>query len=164
MRANAKIARTRWVESMRQAVRRSLWTWAALFLLTGLPGPSFGASADAPPSAPIQQLRIYEIFEHNKTAFHDRFRDHALRISHKYDFNVVAMWETKLAGRTEFAYLLQWSDEKTMAERWARFLADPEWIEIKRQTSAQHGRLVGEIQDRVLRLTDYSPRFRPERP
>ena len=25
----------------------------------------------------IHQLRIYEIFEHNKAAFHDRFRDHA---------------------------------------------------------------------------------------
>jgi hypothetical protein len=25
----------------------------------------------------IHQLRIYEIFEHNKAAFHTRFRDHA---------------------------------------------------------------------------------------
>ena len=28
----------------------------------------------------IHQLRIYEIFEHNKAAFHQRFRDHAARI------------------------------------------------------------------------------------
>jgi hypothetical protein len=28
----------------------------------------------------IQQLRIYEIFENNKAAFHARFRDHAARI------------------------------------------------------------------------------------
>jgi hypothetical protein len=28
----------------------------------------------------IHQLRIYEIFEPNKAAFHARFRDHAARI------------------------------------------------------------------------------------
>ncbi|MFK4382089.1 hypothetical protein ACVWYQ_001784 [Bradyrhizobium sp. USDA 3397] len=28
----------------------------------------------------IQQLRIYEIFEKNKAAFHARFCDHAARI------------------------------------------------------------------------------------
>ncbi len=28
----------------------------------------------------IHQLRIYEIFEHNKAAFHERFTRHALRI------------------------------------------------------------------------------------
>jgi hypothetical protein len=28
----------------------------------------------------IHQLRIYEIFENNKDAFHARFRDHAARI------------------------------------------------------------------------------------
>lgn len=27
----------------------------------------------------IHQLRIYEIFENNKAAFHERFRDHADR-------------------------------------------------------------------------------------
>ena len=54
----------------------------------------------------IQQLRIYEIFEKNKAAFHARFRDHAARIMRtKYGFQIVAMWETKLGDRTEFAYL-----------------------------------------------------------
>jgi len=31
----------------------------------------------------IHQLRIYEIFDANKKAFHDRFRDHAMRIMAK---------------------------------------------------------------------------------
>jgi len=128
-------------------------------LLAAPPGLASSTPATPALSASVQQLRIYEIFEHNKAAFHERFRDHAMRISRKYDFTIVAMWETKLAGRTEFAYLLQWPDEKTMADRWARFLADSEWIEIKRQTAGRHGRLVGEIQDRVLHLTDYSPRL-----
>jgi hypothetical protein len=37
----------------------------------------------------IHQLRIYEIFDSNKKAFHDRFRDHAMRVMAKYDFKIV---------------------------------------------------------------------------
>jgi len=55
----------------------------------------------------IHQLRIYEIFENNKSAFHARFRDHAARTMQvRYGFRIVAMWETKFEARTEFVYLL----------------------------------------------------------
>ena len=43
-----------------------------------------------------------------------------------------------------------------MRDAWQRFLADEEWREIKRRTAAEHGDLVGEIEDRVLVETDYS--------
>ncbi|HSL29515.1 MAG TPA: NIPSNAP family protein [Anaerolineales bacterium] len=105
----------------------------------------------------IHQLRIYEIFEHNKAAFHARFRDHAARIMNTYDFHILAMWEAKTERRTEFVYLLEWPDEPSMRDAWAQFMADQEWKEIKRVTSAQHGDLVGEIEERVLHETDYSP-------
>jgi len=36
-------------------------------------------------------------------------------------------------------------------------MADAEWSEIKRVTSAEHGVMVGEIEDRVLQAVDYSP-------
>jgi hypothetical protein len=108
-------------------------------------------------AAPVHQLRIYEIFDTNKQAFHDRFRDHAMRIMKKYDFNIVAQWEAKNGGRTEFVYLLEWPDEPTMKDRWAKFMADKEWADIKKETAAKHGKLVGEIQDRTLNLTPYSP-------
>jgi heme-degrading monooxygenase HmoA len=111
----------------------------------------------------IHQLRIYEIFEHNKTAFHNRFRDHAARIMQTYGFNIIAMWEAKTDRGTEFVYLLAWQDQETMRSAWSRFMADEEWKDIKRITSAQHGDLVGEIEDRVLILTDYSPAFTADR-
>ena len=118
---------------------------------------SLVSARDVNPDQPVHQLRIYEIFEHNKQAFHERFRDHAMRIMAKYDFRIVAMWEAKGPERTEFVYLLEWPDERTLKDRWAKFMADEEWAEIKRRTGAQHGKLVGEIQDRTLRLTGYSP-------
>ena len=105
----------------------------------------------------IQQLRIYEIFEKNKAAFHARFRDHAARIMRtRYGFRIVAMWETKFDDRTEFAYLLEWPDETTKTAAWSAFMADTEWSEIKRVTHAEHGLMVGQIEDRLLVATDYS--------
>jgi hypothetical protein len=74
-----------------------------------------------------------------------------------YGFHIIAMWETQSDGRTEFVYLLRWPDEPTMRSAWARFMADEEWKEIKRVTGAQHGDLVGAIEDRVLAPTSYSP-------
>ena len=106
----------------------------------------------------IHQLRIYEIFDGNKKAFHDRFRDHAMRIMAKYDFKIIATWESKKDNRTEFVYLLEWPDKETMTDRWEKFLHDQEWIKIKKETGEVYGPLVGEIQDRTLYLTDYSPR------
>ncbi|WP_439499643.1 NIPSNAP family protein [Bosea sp. (in: a-proteobacteria)] len=105
----------------------------------------------------IEQLRIYEIFEGNKAAFHDRFRDHAARIMKRYGFDIAAMWEAKGESRTEFVYVLRWPSEQAMRESWAQFMQDAEWSQIKDRTAAEHGRLVGAIEDRALRRTSYSP-------
>ncbi|WP_343225745.1 NIPSNAP family protein [Lysobacter sp. BMK333-48F3] len=132
---------------------RALGALAALCLLATL---ARAADPPKPAAAPIQQLRIYEIFEDTKPQFHARFRDHATRIMQRYDFRIVAMWETRQEQRTEFAYLLEWPDEATMQDRWAQFMADEEWTRIKRETRGQ-GRMVGQIQDRTLRVVEYSP-------
>ena len=105
----------------------------------------------------VHQLRIYEIFEQNKAAFQDRFRDHAARIMRTYGFEIIAMWEAQTDTRTEFVYIVAWPDVPTMRSAWDRFRADEEWKEIKRVTSAQHGDLVGAIEDRVLVPTSYAP-------
>jgi hypothetical protein len=130
-------------------------------LAAGVPGLAVAAPSDSP--AVVHQLRIYEIFEGNKRQFHERFRDHAMRIMARYDFEIVAMWEAKGEDGPEFVYLLKWPDEATMKDRWENFMADEEWAEIKRVTGAKHGDLVGEIEDRTLRLTEYSPKGAAER-
>src|SRR3546814_13686242 len=104
----------------------------------------------------IHQLRICESFEPSKAAFHARFRDHAARLMRGHGFDIRAMWETATGTRTEFVYILAWPDEATMRQRWAGFMADPEWNRVKQEPGAD-GPLVGAIEDRVLRLVDYSP-------
>src|SRR5262245_40757857 len=105
----------------------------------------------------IHQLRIYEIFDESQAAFHARFRDHTARLMRQYGFDIVSMWEAATERRREFVYLLAWPDETTKRDAWARFMADDEWKEIKRLTSAEHGQLVGAIEDRTLVPTSYSP-------
>ena len=68
----------------------------------------------------------------------------------RYGFDILAMWEARTERRTEFVYMLTWPDETAKRAAWAQFMADGEWSEIKRVTSAQHGDLVGAIEDRVL--------------
>src|SRR5437899_3351568 len=107
----------------------------------------------------IHQLRIYEIFEQNKAAFHDRFRDHAARIMKSYGFDIIATWESKTNDRTEFVYLLAWPDEQTMRQAWEQFRANEEWNEIKRVTRASMANWLAQLRiafssrrNRVLRF------------
>jgi hypothetical protein len=116
------------------------------------------ATINRPPSSPVHQLRIYQIFDSNKKAFHARFRDHAMRIMARYNFNIVATWESHHGERAEFVYLLEWQDKETMKNQWEKFMADKEWADIKKATGEANGPLVGEIEDKTLELTDYSPR------
>jgi hypothetical protein len=129
-----------------------------VLLMVGVSVPQRSLTSAGEPQKVIHQLRIYEIFDSNKKAFHDRFRDHAMRIMAKYDFKIIATWESKRDNRTEFIYLLEWPDKQTMTDRWEKFLRDQEWIQIKKETGEINGPLVGEIHDRTLYLTDYSPR------
>lgn len=112
-------------------------------------------------AAAVHQLRVYELHAPNKTAFHERFRDHAVRIMKRHGFSIVSMWEAAGPQKTEFVYLLEWPDEAAMKAAWDGFMADPEWAQIKKDTAAQHGRFVLSIEDRTLRLTDYSPAPNP---
>ncbi|HEU5090968.1 MAG TPA: NIPSNAP family protein [Roseiflexaceae bacterium] len=98
----------------------------------------------------IQQLRIYEMYEHNQDALVARFRDHTVRIMARYGFRIINIWTTRTDSGPELVYLLEWPDEETLKRAWAGFRADQEWAEIKRRTTAEHGDMVGRIEDRVL--------------
>lgn len=106
----------------------------------------------------IHQLRTYEIFDHNKDAFHRRFEQHAWRIMKSYGFEVVAFWESANEnGQPLFVYLLSWPGHEIKDQAWAAFMADQEWKDIKAVSGAEHGQLVGAIRDEMLVPTAYSP-------
>lgn len=117
-----------------------------------------------PSSSPeIQQLRLYEINRGNREAFHRRFRDQALPIMRRHGFKIVDMWESDTGERLEFAYVLVWPDRATMELSWNEFLANEQWVEIKRRTAAESGELVREvIRSQPLIRVSYSPACSPK--
>lgn len=105
----------------------------------------------------INQLRVYEVPKGNKQPFLDRFRDHAARImTGRYGFRIQAMWTSETEDALKFVYLLAWTDQAEMEERWSAFMADQEWKDIKADTAAKHGDFVLGIDEMVLHATDFS--------
>src|SRR5260370_27303081 len=92
------------------------------------------ATINRPPSSPVHQLRIYQIFDSNKKAFHARFRDHAMRIMARYNFNIVATWESHHGERAEFVYLLEGQDKEKIKNKCEKVIADNTWADIKNPT------------------------------
>jgi hypothetical protein len=106
----------------------------------------------------IHQLRIYEIDPTMRVAFHERFRDHAVRIMESNEFRILAMWESETDDRLEFVYLLEWPDQVTLERQWERFMADQSWSRIKDEVrAASGGEPVLNVTSRVLELVRYPP-------
>lgn len=123
---------------------------------------SLAVAAEAHPACrgngdSLQQLRIYEIDRGNSGDFHARFRDHALRIMARHGFHVTDIWESDRGDTLELVYLLSWPDRATMDAAWEGFLADAEWVDIKRRIRPESGVLVREVTGRPLVRLSYSP-------
>jgi heme-degrading monooxygenase HmoA len=106
----------------------------------------------------VYQLRIYKLHPGNELHFHDRFSQQCMPIMRRYGFDIVFTSQSGEPNHEEFVYLLRWKDRDTQATAWKNFMADPEWIGIKKTTSAQWGDLVGDVQDRSLDMLPYTPK------
>ncbi|MDD1685473.1 NIPSNAP family protein [Methanoregula sp.] len=107
----------------------------------------------------VYQIRIYEVAPDKKEVFHNRFRNHAMRIMKRYGFEFVALWESTSVVDFEFIYILRWPDVATMDRQWKAFLADEEWIAIKKETVAETGEPVLKVTGRVMSEMGYGPGF-----
>lgn len=105
----------------------------------------------------MYQLRIYEVNPEKRDAFHKRFENDAMRIMKKYNFNIIAMWESTSSSGLELIYLLEWPDSQTMETQWKTFLADQEWIAIKQKMDREIGEPVLKATSRTLDPVKYSP-------
>src|SRR5262245_8473580 len=108
----------------------------------------------------LQQLRIYELNRANRDHFHQRFRDDALRIMKRHGFDVRDIWESDTGEKLQFVYVLDWPDRETMDNSWKAFLADAEWIAIKKRTAEKYGDLVREANGQPLVRLSFSPACR----
>lgn len=116
-----------------------------------------GSAVCAVAQSPVYQLRIYKLHPGNEAHFHDRFRDQCVPIMKRYGFDIVFVSQSGASGHAEFVYLLRWKDRAMQVEAWRKFLADEQWIEIKKSSTAKFGDLVDEVQDRTLDMLPYTP-------
>ena len=77
-------------------------------------------------------------------------------IMNRYGFDIVLTSQSGEPNHEEFVYLLRWKDRNTQITAWKNFLADPDWIRIKKETTAQWGDLVDDVQDRSLDMLPYT--------
>jgi hypothetical protein len=104
-----------------------------------------GISIGSYAQSPVYQLRIYKLHPGNEAHFHDRFRDQCMPIMKRFGFDIVFTSQSGPAGHAEFVYLLRWKDRPTQISAWKAFLADPEWIAVKKETTAKFGDLVDDV-------------------
>jgi hypothetical protein len=106
----------------------------------------------------MYQLRIYKIHPGNEQHFHERFSEQCMPIMLRYGFDIVFTSQSGETGHEEFVYLLRRKNRDTQVSAWKSFLANPEWIRIKKATAAKWGDLVDDIQDRSLDMLPYTPK------
>jgi heme-degrading monooxygenase HmoA len=106
----------------------------------------------------VYQLRIYKVHPGNEQHFHERFSAQCMPIMQRYGFDIVFTSQSGDTDHEEFVYLLRWKNRDTQVSAWKSFLADPEWIRIKKATAAKWGDLVDDVQDRSLDMLPYTPK------
>lgn len=87
---------------------------------------------------------------------HSRFEDVTVRVWQNHGIEPVGFWNAAIGASNELHYLLRWVDMADREQRWANFLADPEWIDGFKKSEAS-GPLVSRIQNQLWSPTAYSP-------
>lgn len=105
----------------------------------------------------IYELRTYEIPNHVRKAFHERFEKHAMPIMKRCGFNVIGVWDEVIGHQQKFHYLTAWKDLNERMDCWDKLNKDEEWAKIKKQYNDKYGELVSQNYTKILKPTSYSP-------
>ncbi len=87
------------------------------------------------------------------------FRDHSVALFKKHGFEVIGYWvpEDPPRSRNTFVYMLAFPDRATAKSRWEAFHKDPEWLKVRADFEAKHGKIVDTIESIFVTPTDFSP-------
>lgn len=87
------------------------------------------------------------------------FREHSLGLFKKHGFEAIGFWvpQDPPASQTTFVYMLVFPDRETAKAKWAAFHSDPEWLKVRAEFEAKHGRIVDKIESQFVSPVDFSP-------
>lgn len=99
----------------------------------------------------IYEERVYATVPGRMPALVKRFKDHTFRIFEKHGMEVVFIGLSEFSenSNNELAYVLRFDSYADMAEKWAGFMSDPEWVEV-RAASEVDGAIVAKVSRKVI--------------
>ena len=117
-----------------------------------------GAQAQAGDET-VYELRIYHLNEGKQPLIVERFRTKERPLLERHGLNAIAFWvptDEPMAGRT-FVYIVRHKSRADADANWAKFKADPDWVELKAE-SEKDGAFVKQYDITFMKLTDFSPK------
>ena len=104
----------------------------------------------------IHELRVYRTLPGRLPALLARFQNHTLRIWDRHGIRQAGFWTT-LVGESgcDLTYLLAWESLAERERKWAAFMADPEWQQV-RADSEKDGPINLNVSNQLLAPTAFS--------
>jgi hypothetical protein len=141
-----------------------MWVWLLIVFVVFGAGIAIGRWFGSPLILHAQgrervfELRTYTAMEGKHADLLARFRDHSTALFDKHGITNVGYWvpQDSPGSSQVLTYLLAFPSRSDAKERWAAFLADPEWQQV-RTASEVNGKLVARIESVYLEPTDFSP-------
>jgi len=104
----------------------------------------------------IHELRVFHCFPSRLPALLDRFENYTLRLFEKHGIKQLGFWTVAIGDSNNDLFLiLQWKSLAEREQKFAAFLNDPEWLEVRRK-SEENGPLETSITNTILVPTAFS--------
>lgn len=104
----------------------------------------------------IYEIRVYRCVPMRLPALIKRFETKTLEMWKKHGIRQVGFWTTLIGeSNHDLTYMLAWDSLAEREQKWAAFMADPEWI-AKRAESEKDGPIVQSITNQIFAPTAFS--------
>jgi hypothetical protein len=104
----------------------------------------------------IYEQRIYHAMPGRMPDLLKRFEQVTLAIWTRLGIRQAGFWTVAVGGSNhDLIYLLAWDSMAEREQKWAAFMADPEWLE-KRAKTEQNGPLISSFSNAFLQPTSFS--------
>ena len=121
--------------------------------------PEIVKPAEPPKTSRIFELRVY----HSPTrrqlkALHERFAGPEIQIFHRVGIHPILYSSTVIGpNMPNLTYLIPFESLAAREKAWEAFGADPDWVQVRKESVEKYGQITSVIQISLYRATAYSP-------
>lgn len=101
----------------------------------------------------IYELRIYTVVPGRMDAIRQRFSKHTLGIFERLGMQVCDFWED-WNEQPKLYYIMEYASMEERTRQWEQFSADPEWMEVKRNSELD-GKIVEKIETVFMKRAEF---------